>query len=124
LSLAAQTWTTDWQGHGIEVEYRADIVNDQAECRLRIDGQIAQEDASQLAIPWHGSALCGQIVAHGGPCRHADCRHENPPDARFCARCGRENEHTLPVRVELKRTLLRVTCRILVGDACVLDSAS
>lgn len=22
-------------------------------------------------------------------CGHADCRHVNPPGARFCARCGR-----------------------------------
>ncbi len=26
------------------------------------------------------------------PCPHADCRHSNPPQARYCARCGRRLE--------------------------------
>ena len=25
-----------------------------------------------------------------GVCPHEDCRHQNPPQARYCAQCGRE----------------------------------
>ncbi len=37
------------------------------------------------------SIICGALGAgRGAACPNPDCRHRNPPTARYCARCGGE----------------------------------
>lgn len=115
-------WTTTWNGHRIEVRNHFFVAE------LVIDGELVDRVPGVFRHDLRAT-INGTSARHTlAFCPSETCEHQNAPQARFCANCGRQlsegvTTHQVHGVVEAHFPPPRVNCRVLVDGEEVLKEA-
>ena len=111
--MLLNVWSAKWNGHLIEVRNHCFVAE------LMIDGQLVHKMPGVFRHDLQATIKNARSRHATRHCPNEDCKHQNTPNARFCAKCGAELPgrgvaHEVRASVEVRFPPPRVICRVLV----------